>query len=364
MKRQGTTLIEVLAAIFILALGLVALMTLFPLGATQMFRAIQDERASQLAANATAYFRWNWKTMCEAEMLATQNGQMMFETPSAGYGWYGSAMDDPNAGVPASFAKNAPNIFPATNQPTATNVTTRARTHLPSYPVFVDPVGWYTAGLSANQYWLAEQPPTAAQGGYIHAPIPRRTLATATTLPNVIRNFSLLDDLSFDTDGMAIVNERQGWYTCAWLLRRDNSSRRTETNLTVAVFYRRSVATLTPETSYAVTAVGPATADALTTSVTLHYTGERPAIRRGNWVLDASMGNTAAGVPPQGFYYRVTEVGEPVVGAGESTIDLQLETPLRPGPYGAKARVFVVQSSLLEVFDKGPIDMTSPPRIN
>src|SRR3954469_13698210 len=67
MLRRGTTLIEVLIAIFIMALGLIALLTLFPIGAVQMARAIQDERAAQVAANGASYFRWYWKNMVEAE---------------------------------------------------------------------------------------------------------------------------------------------------------------------------------------------------------------------------------------------------------------------------------------------------------
>ena len=45
-ERAGVTLIEVLVAIFIMGIGLLALLTLFPLGALRMAKAIQDDRAA------------------------------------------------------------------------------------------------------------------------------------------------------------------------------------------------------------------------------------------------------------------------------------------------------------------------------
>jgi Prokaryotic N-terminal methylation motif len=53
-RRFGITLIEVLAAIFIMGVGLLALLTLFPLGALSMARAVQDDRAAAIAADAAS----------------------------------------------------------------------------------------------------------------------------------------------------------------------------------------------------------------------------------------------------------------------------------------------------------------------
>ncbi len=50
-RRRGITLIEVLVAIFIMAIGLLAILTLFPLGALRMGEALQDDRT---AASASA----------------------------------------------------------------------------------------------------------------------------------------------------------------------------------------------------------------------------------------------------------------------------------------------------------------------
>ena len=50
----GAALVEVLIAIFIMGIGLLALLTLFPLGAIEMAQAIQDDRTAAVAADAIA----------------------------------------------------------------------------------------------------------------------------------------------------------------------------------------------------------------------------------------------------------------------------------------------------------------------
>src|SRR5436309_16101466 len=54
LKRQGATLVEVLVAIFVMAIGLLALLVMFPLGALRMGQAIQDDRTAHTAQNAKA----------------------------------------------------------------------------------------------------------------------------------------------------------------------------------------------------------------------------------------------------------------------------------------------------------------------
>src|SRR5438105_4096827 len=51
-RRRGSTLIEVLVAIFIMGIGLLAILAMFPLGALKMTQAIQDDRYGHCAANA------------------------------------------------------------------------------------------------------------------------------------------------------------------------------------------------------------------------------------------------------------------------------------------------------------------------
>ena len=50
--QAGVTLLEVLVAIFVMGIGLLALLTLFPLGALEMAEAIKDDRTGSAASNA------------------------------------------------------------------------------------------------------------------------------------------------------------------------------------------------------------------------------------------------------------------------------------------------------------------------
>ena len=53
-RRSAATLVEVLVAIFVTAIGLLALLALFPLGALTMAQAIKDDRTAHAAGNAAA----------------------------------------------------------------------------------------------------------------------------------------------------------------------------------------------------------------------------------------------------------------------------------------------------------------------
>src|SRR5262245_7442791 len=53
-SEAGITLIEVLVGILITGVGLLALLTLFPLGAQEMAQAIKDDRTAAIAAHAQA----------------------------------------------------------------------------------------------------------------------------------------------------------------------------------------------------------------------------------------------------------------------------------------------------------------------
>src|SRR5262245_31207689 len=60
-RRPGVTLMEVLIATGILAIGMLAIMALFPIGAVSMARAINQNRAADHAAASDAMFRFYWK---------------------------------------------------------------------------------------------------------------------------------------------------------------------------------------------------------------------------------------------------------------------------------------------------------------
>ena len=61
-RRPGLTLTEVLVTLAILAFGILGILTLFPLAASQMAIAVREDRSAQAAHAADAYFRAYWKS--------------------------------------------------------------------------------------------------------------------------------------------------------------------------------------------------------------------------------------------------------------------------------------------------------------
>jgi len=311
-RRSGAALIEVLVAVFVTAIGLLALLALFPVGAVSMARAIQNNRASQAAANAAAIANLHNLTQ-DASLTSPTN---YFTSPP---------------GLPAI---------------TGTGL---------SYPVYVDSVG---TSLTAN--WLGACPiiPTAPA-------------------PDMIRWLGLLDDISFQQDGMPATAggfvERENRYSWSYLLQRPNASFAGQATMTVVVYSGRSWA-VQGESCYNVdfqkgsTRVlvpwNPANGQA------------KPEIRPGRWILDATVlafpttTITSPVADPHGDFYRVVNVTEGVTYTNPVTrkiypaalLELQTAvlkssfiplsgagTPIAPGP---QQGVLAVMDNVIEVFQK------------
>ena len=56
-RRNAVTLTEVLIAIFVLSIGLMALLSLFPLGAAQMAQALKDQRTAEASLSPESIWR-------------------------------------------------------------------------------------------------------------------------------------------------------------------------------------------------------------------------------------------------------------------------------------------------------------------
>jgi hypothetical protein len=414
MKRRGTSLMEVLIAIFVLALGLVSLLTLFPIGYVQMARAVQDERAAELAANAASYMRTLWKSACENSARITPGGQPLF-TDAYSLNSFTGAMDDPNVYLTGQgldqyeTPPSNPNwpvvVTPTLSVPGLTplpmnaavaagvqRLIAQANLTQSSYPVFVDPVGFQAAGSGASQLWVGYPPPPPPPNVTTYS-IPRRQVPpkmmngtprypASVSFPQTLRNCMLQDDMDFNTTSGPVLPDMQNrvaQYSCAWLLQRDNNNKRTEVNVTVVVYHRRSIETLSDEVAcWATPGTAPISGGVqFSPKVTLHYpkTGPKPGVRRGGWILDATMYNLPnnSATVKHANYHRVTEVGDErpsATNTSEVDLDLQLETPMRPVPLNTlpngfyKSRLIIIQDRVLEVFDKGPLEMNSPSRIN
>jgi hypothetical protein len=304
-RRPAVTLIEVLVAIFVVAIGLLALLTLFPLGALSMAQAIRDDRVALMASNAVATLR-TWDVASDPLVLdaLTHNNQANF--PADG----------------------------------------------PTFAAFFDPVGF-------NSY-------AGAAGGQVGS-VPGISRCSSTRLqgyPGANRSafiqawFTSLDDLTFTCDVSPLSNrlgvpadgqgreaavssapvQRDGRYSWGAMLRRPLWGQPV-TEVSVVVYTGRSTS-LSPtfgpagETPLPVTAVNGAV-------LRVAYAGAAPDIRPGGWVLDAT------DQPGHGTFYRVTGV----TPAGNNGIDLELQTPLRTP---ACSQV-IVMDNVAEVIEKGVI---------
>ena len=111
--RHGTTLMEVLVAIFVMGVGMLAVMAMFPLAAVSMARSIRDDRIAHAATNA--------KAIAIAKSIRIDS--QLF---TAVRDYFANPNFD---GLAANDGKGQPILFIT---PTPTN---------PSWTLFVDPVG-------------------------------------------------------------------------------------------------------------------------------------------------------------------------------------------------------------------------------
>ncbi|MFO0809187.1 MAG: prepilin-type N-terminal cleavage/methylation domain-containing protein [Gemmataceae bacterium] len=425
-RRTGVTLTEVLIAIFIMGIGLLAILSLFPLGASQMAQALRDQRAAECAANGGALARVIWKQVCE-EIYPTGTTVTAFREQTSNRKYprsnqrFISALDDPNFN---DDSNNNPLSYPGIASgglgfPTGTAVPNGSgaprafldMTPLPisgpgedqsSYPVIVDPMGWYAnraSGNANNQWWLPTQTytifqknqPNAATVGEgprsVTGAIPRRPLfqkaGTSTSSPwtevtnrsEILRQFSLTDDMTFDKNGLPVTAdgttggaiERLGRYSWSLMFRRNRNdmNNRRKIDATVIVYSGRSLDVASPETAYVATGANDSRLITIAMKDGANGTQKRPAVRRGSWVLDATIFGGTGQIAPQGRFYRVVNVEEGVNG-GQPEFYLELQTPLAyvtPPPKANAAvvvppppsRIIVVMEKVIEVFQKGEI---------
>ncbi len=278
-RRRGITLIEVLVAIFIMAIGLLAILTLFPLGALRMGEALQDDRTGS-SASAGA-------NVCDAFGIRTD-----------------PAFYNPTANPPVNWFLAPPGLPPAAQNGSG-------------YPVYVDP--W---GVSIGSGPVGGLIPRGAP-----SMIPGYTTASTPSVQQ--RYFTLLDDLTFFTNGAPDTSsgiQRFGRYTWAYLLHRSQPASPTSlVDLTVVVYAARSTSSLGENTF---TAAG----NANDTNVSLSWTppGQAaPNIKRGGWILDTTIDKDSNGVilGVHGLFYRVVSVTQP----SNTVMNLEVQVPLVKG---------------------------------
>ncbi|MCS7046717.1 MAG: prepilin-type N-terminal cleavage/methylation domain-containing protein [Gemmataceae bacterium] len=351
-RRQGATLVEVLVAIFIMGIGLMALLTLFPLGAFRMADAIQKERAAQAGTNAGS--------IAAAGQVRTDRvvANRMLGRDAVG-----------NQILP---------VLP--NWPEG-----------PSYPVYVDPLGVLTTGGAAA---LGGTHVAGAMLLPTNTPVlPRVAPGFLTTRLDALRWFTLPDDISFESDPtvtaprflghpkyvIAGTIERDYRYSWAYLVQRPRAADANVVNLAVVVYAGRGMSltgNLTlPEYSYDGFAGGVSEVvyglGLNTVRIRYEYFGHYlPQVRAGSWILDLSVVRNDI----HANFHRVTGVTEGVEmigGKGYAYVDLEVQQPFRgfpvpsavlpaadpfTGPTPAfpndRARVVILEN-VVEVFERG-----------
>jgi hypothetical protein len=294
IRRPAVTLMEVLIAMFIMAIGMMALLVLFPVGAVSMAQALKDDRCAYTAS------------MAENVAIAM------------------NVRHDPN--VNAAFL----NVNPGYGAPT-------------SNLVYVDPYG--AIGLPAVPPLVPFGLPLGQLPG-ISPGIPRVYPSFATTtVPLADRWFSLPDDLSYtlsgtvDTSTTGGIIDRGRRYSYAYLLRQLPTSTTGLIQLYVVVYSGRPVNSLTPETTIPATLIGQPMLGAAGTNFLTLPAGT--TVKRGGWVLDTTYNLPSGSV--NGYFYRVTNISE--IG-GFATVELQTNLI-------ANVTQVTIMDNVAEVFDKG-----------
>jgi hypothetical protein len=353
-RRPGVTLMEVLAATGIMAVGMIAIMALFPIGAVNMARAINQSRSSDHGANSDAMFRYYWK---KAWLDPNGGGLRQLDTVVL-------------PGPPPTPVLGARDIEPmmiwldSVGNPPVRVISPQATQ--PSFQVLVDPIGYRTQPAPANQV-VGGVPPVnfpPPPGFPPLYPLPVRTTLTAAQadgLPrSTVRMTTLLDDMSyFDAEPSTKTGQidRGGRYNVSWLIQRPKNNVPQEVNLTVLVFAGRSP-TDTPSNEYVI----PVAATTGVKDLTVNYQAagyDRPPLRKGGWMAHSYMTipRAAGAVPPTPItmmsFYRVAGVNDDTPGV----LLLDLETPIKysdTGPVPGTEYV-VVFDNLMEVFDRGVV---------
>ncbi len=310
IQRGGVTLLEVLVAIFVMAIGLLALLVLFPLGALSMQSAIQFQRASEAGYNAV------------------------------GIGEMKSVAQDTRLLVPGD-----PFLNPYTPAIKGVN---NASNYGSSYPVLVDAIGWRASvGGSAAQLLVG------GTGSFLS----RRTVSYVNTTLDAYHYFADLNDIDWENGAFGTTNSLAGtprWllpggpgftrnisYSWGYLLQRPRYGDACVVDAQIVVYNSRSVSlsgTLTlPEYVYNnIVYINPAS-NTFTVNYGVQVPPLPPPVRVGDWVLDNTPITNPDGTgTAHGYFYRVVATND-TGGA----VELEVEQPMRGVTYVAGVPTFV-----------------------
>lgn len=395
-RRPGLSLTEVIVTLFVMALGILSLATLFPVGVIQMSQAFRDDRSGQTAHQADGMVRMWWQNeVVECQELRTgtlttyTNADQATLTLNAGHlitpgeivdvSWAGGArigmtvnavagvniavsaaagLDPlPPLNTPVSVRRYPDAFFFTMDNPNHPLAATapqpqRALDNNPSYPVFLDPIGWQSRPIGTRN-WMSG----AANN------IPRRSARPlGTSLTATVRACSMMDDLTFaengqpDTASGSIAGSvvRDGAFNWCAVIQRPVNANRYVADLKILVFHTKGqYGGHVPGTNPGAAAEQIYTAPTLTsanggaTQVGLNVPIANLPFRTGGWIMDGTNTITAN-------FYRVQSITE--VGTG---VILELDTPLK-----STATSIYALRGLADVFDRPQLNSSGYQRQN
>lgn len=242
-RRAGVTLVEVLVAIFVMGIGMIALLTLFPIGMLRMGRAIHDQRSLDSERNAFSVALAN-NLGNDIDVVSDRTTPYNATTPS----------DD--------LFQNPLRNAAVTGAP----VLLDADPYGESYPVFVDPIGFYNLPVAAGKHWVgnilpsSNIPPVAAQpkgalrrrpAEFVRNGLPNTAAGRTARNLRIFQSCTLWDDLVFEheialnpgtpqsTGGTIFRDARFSWGYTMW---RPLTQDKGVVDCSVVVFDSRSLA--------------------------------------------------------------------------------------------------------------------------
>ena len=372
-RRAGMTLVEVLVAIFVMGIGLIAILALMPIGILRIAASIRDSKSVSCAINGSSI----------AEINGVANDP---DVVSDNYLPYGVAA------VPDLFVNPYPTN--AVGVPQLPN----ADPFDASYPVMADPIGFFAAS-GVGQHWVGSAP------GYLRRrPVwfARNGAAKPLDLQlNIWRNFTLWDDANFDS-GDPLSGAKPGTptiyaptvpptiardtrFSWAYVFRRPQTADRSVVDCSIVVFDQRPLG-LTGSLTLAETVYTNTFYDPVKNTILIPYAvGSAPAVRPGNWIMDVTLYQPNPAAPPQytqlapgaksgsahAYFYRVVAADDVSVG-GQLYTRYEVQQPIRGFTNNAGTPIFtpgldpttgniaylgtsLVIEGIAEVFEKGSI---------
>jgi hypothetical protein len=362
--RKAATLVEVLVAMFVMAIGMVTLLALFPLGVLSMAQAIKDDRCALAAGNAAAIeSAWDFRhgaPFLSGASPGTLNYAPYYNPTTSAY-WAqdpNNATGNPNATVPPGAPSPLPKV------PSGSG-----------YPLYFDPVGLNNGApfmlgavspSAANQPWSPGiqrvfQFTTSGANSHPIAANPLTATGASTALDWHTRWFTLLDDVTFENNGVpspgdpggGVGNQsiaREDRYSWAYVFRylNCNPAAGPPPPIPAPDQVEESIVVYSGRPQLAAEQAFPAQWTNNNTTVTVNFAGlPKPAIRKGSWILDNTVIAPGGIVNANGFFYRVVNVTE-----FATTMDLELLTSGRRGNNNTPNAFIVVMDGVVEVFDK------------